>query len=353
MVDIDTRLKTLVAEIKSGRKVTFFLGAGISTNAGIPDFRSPETGVYANLSKFNLPYPEAVFDIDYFEKHPKPFYTLAHELYPGNFAPTKFHHMIKLFENHNLLHRVYTQNIDTLERIAGINHDLIVEAHGSFAQNHCIKCSAEMSSEVLKQHMAKKFNSDGIPKCHECNGLVKPDITFFGEGLPGRFFDLWDEDCENVNIAIVAGTSLAVYPFASLPAEVEPTALRVLINQEAVGDFTTDMRKTDILLLDDCDVIAEKLVQQLGWEEELLELIKQHEESTKAKEESVDGVISENEKSDTKTEVVDGKTSSKTDDSKADSETPDKHKQEDEQSSDKSTDEVLKKIDKAISDLKI
>jgi NAD-dependent histone deacetylase SIR2 len=268
--------------------------------------------------------------------------------------------MIKLFETHNLLHRVYTQNIDTLERIAGIDSDLIVEAHGSFAENHCIKCSAEMSTDVIKQHMAKQFNSDGIPKCHQCNGLVKPDITFFGEGLPSRFFDMWDEDCENVDIAIVAGTSLAVYPFASLPTEVETSALRVLINQEAVGDFATGRRKTDILLLDDCDVIAEKLVHQLGWEDEFLQLIKKYEESTKTKDESVDKVNSQdkstNTKTETKTEVgADVETLSKIDDSKPHSETQDKLPVQDGQNneSETSTDEDLNNIDNAITDLKI
>lgn len=109
-------------------------GAGISTSAGIPDFRSPETGLYANLSRLNLPYAEAVFDITYFRTNPEPFYTLAQELYPGKFRPTITHSFIALLEKKGLLLKLFTQNIDCLEREAGVPDDKIIEAHGSFAK---------------------------------------------------------------------------------------------------------------------------------------------------------------------------------------------------------------------------
>lgn len=268
---IEKNLAPLVEAITSKKKVTFFLGAGISTSCGIPDFRSPKTGLYSNLKRLNLPYPEAVFDIDYFRENPKAFYTLCEELYPGNFLPSKFHFLLKLFEDKNLLRRVYTQNIDTLERIAGVSAEFIVEAHGSFAENHCIDCDEPMSVETLKNHMFDK-DSGGIPKCAECKGYVKPDIVFFGEGLPSRFFELWEEDQEDVGVAIVAGTSLTVYPFASLPSEVNHKALRVLINKEVVGDFKKK-RKSDIVLQLDCDTVAETLAAALGWDKELGELM--------------------------------------------------------------------------------
>jgi NAD-dependent histone deacetylase SIR2 len=108
-------------------------GAGISTSAGIPDFRSPETGLYANLARLNLPYAEAVFDIAYFRNRPEPFYTLARELYPGKYRPTITHSFITLLHKKGLLLKLFTQNIDCLEREAGVPGDLIIEAHGSFA----------------------------------------------------------------------------------------------------------------------------------------------------------------------------------------------------------------------------
>ncbi|KAG7891471.1 hypothetical protein KL936_001414 [Ogataea polymorpha] len=262
-----------VADIlkKDDVKVTFFVGAGISTSCGIPDFRSPKTGLYSNLKRLQLPYPEAVFDIDYFRKNPKAFYTLAEELYPGKFVPSKFHYFIRLCQDKKKLKRCYTQNIDTLERLAGVKDEFIVEAHGSFAKNHCIDCDAEMATEELKEQMKSK-----IPTCAKCEGYVKPDIVFFGEALPPKFFDTWEEDSSSkMDLAFVAGTSLAVYPFAGLPAEVSRDCTRVLINREQCGDFKTNPRKSDILLLESCDKVVEQLAKLLGWEEELNALVEQ------------------------------------------------------------------------------
>lgn len=115
-------------------------GAGISTSAGIPDFRSPDTGLYANLARLNLPYAEAVFDISYFRNNPLPFYTLAQELYPGKYRPTITHSFINLLFEKGRLLKLFTQNIDCLEREAGVPGDMIVEAHGSFARYEAHDC---------------------------------------------------------------------------------------------------------------------------------------------------------------------------------------------------------------------
>lgn len=97
------------------RRIVVMTGAGLSTAAGIPDFRSPGTGLYSNLQRLNLPHPEAVFEIDYFRGHPEPFYVLAKELYPGKFFPTVSHAFIALLNEKGLLSMLFTQNIDCLE----------------------------------------------------------------------------------------------------------------------------------------------------------------------------------------------------------------------------------------------
>lgn len=276
-------LQTVAQLIKSKQnvKLIFMVGAGISTSAGIPDFRSPETGLYHNLQKLNLPYAEAVFDIDFFKRNPNPFYVLAQELYPGQFLPTKFHFLMKLFQDRKLLHRVYTQNIDTLERIAGVDDEYVVEAHGSFAANHCIECGEEYSNEVFKKQI---FDKQTPIRCTKCRGLVKPDIVFFGEGLPEKFFASWEEDCEQMEaapenqfITITAGTSLTVYPFASLPSEVNSSQLRLLVNKEKVGDFKANARKSDLLFIESSDQFATDLVELLGWTEQFDRLIEETE----------------------------------------------------------------------------
>src|SRR6195952_2952722 len=125
------------------KRIVVMTGAGISTSAGIPDFRSPDTGLYANLARLDLPFAEAVFDISYFRQNPDPFYMLAKELYPGQFLPTIAHAFIALLEDKYMLPVLFTQNIDCLERRAGVPAEKIVEAHGCFATQRCIECKTE------------------------------------------------------------------------------------------------------------------------------------------------------------------------------------------------------------------
>ncbi|KJX97378.1 NAD-dependent histone deacetylase SIR2 like protein [Zymoseptoria brevis] len=257
-------IDALASYIKSGqcKKVVVMTGAGISTSAGIPDFRSPETGLYANLARLNLPYAEAVFDISYFREKPEPFYTLAHELYPGNFRPTITHSFIKLLHDKGLLLKHFTQNIDTLDREAGVPGDLIIEAHGSFARQSCIECKASYPDDDIRAHI----NAKTIPRCYECKGLVKPEIVFFGEQLPAEFFAARGLPAE-ADLCIVMGTSLTVQPFASLPGMCRDGTPRVLINQERVGGLGG--RSDDVLILGDCDDGVRKLAEACGWTEEL------------------------------------------------------------------------------------
>ncbi|KAJ2794267.1 NAD-dependent protein deacetylase sirtuin-2 [Coemansia guatemalensis] len=278
-------LDSIARMIRSGsvKKVIVMAGAGISTSAGIPDFRSPGMGLYANLREYKLPYPEAIFTIDYFRKNPKPFYVLAKELYPGQFVPTLSHFFVSMLAKKGLLLRHYTQNIDCLERAAGVGSDLIVEAHGSFHEAHCIsdRCRKEYAQDWVKEQIL----SDTIPRCSACKSLVKPDITFFGEGLPSRFFELLEEDFDACDLLIVMGTSLQVQPFASLTNRVRDSVPRLLINRERVGEakmrgpgFDFDGRldrkalHRDALVLGDCDEACLRFSECLGWTVELVKL---------------------------------------------------------------------------------
>lgn len=255
-------------------------GAGISTSAGIPDFRSPDTGLYANLARLNLPFAEAVFDISYFRNNPLPFYTLAHELYPGKYQPTIAHSFIKLLHDKGRLLKLFTQNIDCLEREAGVPGEMIVEAHGSFATQRCIDCGTEFPDGLMRKIVMSKE----VPHClrKTCNGLVKPDIVFFGEALPEAFHRNRSLPSQ-ADLAIVMGTSLTVQPFASLPSFVKEETPRILINLERVGGLGG--RADDVLLLGDCDAGIRKLADALGWREELESLWKKTVSSKAAREE--------------------------------------------------------------------
>jgi len=119
----DCSVDSVIKYIKDGRakSIVIMCGAGVSTSAGIPDFRTPGTGLYDNLKKYNLEKPEDMFNIEYFRENPRPFYDLAQSLLPSKFIPTITHFFMKLLETKGILKRIYTQNIDTLERRAGMS----------------------------------------------------------------------------------------------------------------------------------------------------------------------------------------------------------------------------------------
>ncbi|KAK0487748.1 DHS-like NAD/FAD-binding domain-containing protein [Armillaria novae-zelandiae] len=250
---------------KDCRNIIVMLGAGVSTSAGIPDFRSPKTGLYANLARLNLPYPEAVFEINFFRQNPVPFYTLAQELYPGKYRPTLTHSFIRMLASKRLLQTCFTQNIDTLERRAGVPDYKIIEAHGSFASQRCIDCHASYDGLKMRENILNK----DIAFCEKCRGLVKPDIVFFGESLPDKFIQAIPS-VKMADLLLIIGTSLTVHPFASLAGLAEPLCPRVLVNLEKVGDL--GRRPDDVLLLGKCDEVVKDLCRELGWEEELMNL---------------------------------------------------------------------------------
>ncbi|CAG8556961.1 18374_t:CDS:2 [Racocetra persica] len=262
-------IKTIAKLIKSGKakKIILMAGAGISTAAGIPDFRTPGTGLYDNLAKYNLPRPEAIFEIGYFK-------------------PTLTHYFIKLLHQKNVLLRCFTQNIDTLEQLAGLPEDAVVEAHGSFANAQCLDCKKLADPKWMKETVF----SGVIPKCLVCGGIVKPCITFFGENLPQKFFRHM-EDFDSCDLLIVAGTSLQVQPFASLINYVRYSTPRLLINREKVacygtgGGFDFDGISSpiqrDVFYGGSCDDGVLELAELLGWKEELQKLHKEGHEKLK------------------------------------------------------------------------
>ncbi|KAF9398410.1 NAD-dependent protein deacetylase sirtuin-2, partial [Mortierella sp. AD011] len=254
----DASLESVADFINQGKakNIIVMSGAGISTAAGIKDFRTPGTGLYDDLKRFNLPYPQAVFDISFFK-------------------PTLTHYFLPLLAKKGLLLRSYTQNIDMLERLTGLDPDLLVESHGSFATSKCIECDIMVDSDIVKKHILKSE----IPYCKECRGLVKPTITFFGEELPPRFGALAMVDFKKCDLLIVLGTSLQVEPFNRLITRVPESCPRLLINRERAGediyggfDFNGKWKYPnvrDALFLGSCDEGARKLAKLCGWEDEL------------------------------------------------------------------------------------
>lgn len=159
---------------------------------------------------------------------------------------------------------LFTQNIDCLERQAGVPGELIVEAHGSFATQRCIECKTPFPDDKMKEYV---FQGE-VPRCVDakCDGLVKPDIVFFGEQLPEQFHKNRHVPSYG-DLVLVMGTSLTVQPFASLPEMARDETPRVLFNLERVGSMGS--RPDDVLVLGDCDSGVRKLADELGWAGEL------------------------------------------------------------------------------------
>eukprot|EP00929_Paragymnodinium_shiwhaense_P074057 TRINITY_DN37876_c0_g1_i1.p1 TRINITY_DN37876_c0_g1~~TRINITY_DN37876_c0_g1_i1.p1 ORF type:complete len:395 (+),score=90.32 TRINITY_DN37876_c0_g1_i1:81-1187(+) len=269
------------------KKVVVMCGAGLSTAAGIPDFRTPGTGLYDNLQKYDLPQPEAIFQLDYFRKKPGAFYELAKEMWPGNFAPTLAHYFIKLLDAKGILLRCYSQNIDSLEAEAGLSEDRLIAAHGNFDEAHVIDSHPEKDVPIGELKAAVEKGEEGWEALREKYGnLVKPKIVFFGESLPDRFTKLHERDMAACDLLIVLGTSLVVHPFAGLVGLTADSAPRLLINREAAGTYDkldygfrfhlkedegSEKRKNwrDVWFEGDCDTGCRSLAKALGWEADL------------------------------------------------------------------------------------
>jgi len=261
-------MKDVVHLLRTCNKIVVLTGAGVSVSCGIPDFRS-RNGVYARLAVDfpDLPDPQSMFDINYFLKDPRPFFKFAKEIYPGQFKPSPSHRFIKMLEKKKKLLRNYTQNIDTLEREAGIEN--VVECHGSFSTATCTKCSHKVSCEQIREDVFQQkipicsvCLSNGLPET-DC-GVMKPDIVFFGEGLPDTFHDSMKKDKDECDLLIVIGSSLKVRPVALIPNILPGHVPQILINRERLSNM-----KFDVELLGDSDVIIDQLCHMLGedWDE--------------------------------------------------------------------------------------
>ncbi|KAL9955652.1 hypothetical protein ACROYT_G037005 [Oculina patagonica] len=250
------------------KNIIVMAGAGISTPSGIPDFRTPGTGLYDNLQQYKIPEPTAIFDLDYFWFDPRPFFCLAKSLYPGNYQPNYVHYFVKLLHDKGLLLRMYTQNIDGLERLAEVPASKLVEAHGTFSTASCIRCHKSYDGEQIKQTV---MNGD-IPRCSSprCTGVIKPDIVFFGEDLPKRFYS-YIVDFTKCDLLLIMGTSLEVEPFAGIASAVDRSTPRLLLNMEIVGPFSrrSEKRSNDIVQRGDVVDGVKKLVDLLGWSESM------------------------------------------------------------------------------------
>lgn len=200
---MDELIEKLSVWIKSSERVVFFGGAGVSTESGIPDFRSVD-GLYNQ--KYDLP-PETIISHGYFMRHPEQFYSFYKDrmIYPQA-KPNACHKKLAQLEAEGRLTAVVTQNIDGLHQAAGSKN--VFELHGSVHRNYCMDCGKKYSLDYVME-------SEGIPRC-SCGGMIRPDVVLYEEGLDRKVINGAVKAISEADMLIVGGTSLVVYPAASL-----------------------------------------------------------------------------------------------------------------------------------------
>ncbi len=274
-------LNKIIEKIKSGEiaNIIVMTGAGISTNAGIPDFRSKNNfydkiRLYQKKNKVYLGVTdnkENFYTLKIMNKEPKHFFKALSEC--GKFDesnPTITHYFFTLLDKHTRLLRYYTQNVDELENKAKLSDDKIVRYHGGF---HISTCTNKSCGNRCKYSLLSEcYKKGNVPYCNDlfkngCKGILKPDVVFFKE--PISVPKTQDDDFNKCDLLIVVGTSLSVAPFKQLVKKVKSDVPRILINMEKVGDFVKHPRKDDLFLKGDCDSWINKIVELLGWHDEL------------------------------------------------------------------------------------
>ncbi|CZT07932.1 related to sirtuin 5 and related class III sirtuins (SIR2 family) [Rhynchosporium agropyri] len=292
-----------VALIQKARNIIVLTGAGISTSLGIPDFRSKDTGLYSKLAHLGLNDPQEVFDISIFREDPSIFFSVAKDIIPDieRFTPT--HAFINLLQQKGKLLTNYSQNIDNIESIAGILPEKLIQCHGSFATATCQKCGYQVDG----QQIFPDIRAGRIPHCDRCvgesrrlgapaamkrkrsnngqdkkqprfdekggdsseedsyddpqSGVMKPDITFFGEALPDKFGNRLNHDRPLIDLVIVIGTSLKVAPVSEVVPYLPSEIPQIYISRTPISHINFD-----IDMLGDCDIVVTELCRRAGWE---------------------------------------------------------------------------------------
>lgn len=200
-------MERLAELLGRSRRAVALTGAGVSVPSGIPDFRTPETGLWAKVD------PMEVAQISVFERDPERFWSYYRPRIQalGDKEPNQAHAALAELERRGLIEGVITQNIDRLHRVAGSQN--VIEVHGSIETSSCRECGTAFGLDAVDE----LFDERGVAICRECGGAVKPDVVLFGEMLPIDAIERATELAEEADLMLCVGSSLAVHPVAGLP----------------------------------------------------------------------------------------------------------------------------------------
>jgi NAD-dependent deacetylase len=242
---VSTGAEQVAGLLREAERAVVLTGAGISVPSGIPDFRSPGTGLWENVD------PMEVAHIDAWRRDPDRFWSFYGQRFASlvDKAPNEAHLAVAELERRGLVRAVITQNIDRLHRLAGTER--LIEVHGSIDQSVCMQCGAKVSIGRVVELIGA---GDGAPLCEACMAPLKPDVVLFGELLPERALAEAQQLAMDADLMLCVGSSLEVYPVAGLPAITHGGGGRlVLVTQGATpydgdaevkldGDVVTELR---------------------------------------------------------------------------------------------------------------
>jgi NAD-dependent deacetylase len=245
------QVERLAELLGRSRRVVALTGAGVSVPSGIPDFRTPETGLWAKVD------PMEVAHISVFEQEPERFWSYYRPRFSslGDKEPNLAHEALAELERRGLIEGVITQNIDRLHRAAGSEN--VIEVHGSIETSSCTACGASFGLEEVDD----LFDERGVAVCAACGGAVKPDVVLFGEMLPAEAIERATELAEAADLMLCVGSSLAVHPVAGLPQLTLERGGRLAIVTKGETPYDAD---AELKLEGEVDAELDALLAALG-----------------------------------------------------------------------------------------
>lgn len=230
---MDDKIKELQEIYDNSKNIVFFGGAGVSTESGIPDFRSQD-GLYNQEWKYP---PEQIISRSFFNADPKEFYRFYRKkLILKDVKPNIAHIQLAKMEKAGKLKAVVTQNIDGLHQMAGSK--VVYELHGSTLRNYCMNCGKFYDINFIAD---SEFSKEKLPLCTECGQLVKPDVVLYEEGLDQKIINGAVEAISQADTLIIGGTSLVVYPAAGLINYFRGEKIVLINKSETDNDYRADL----------------------------------------------------------------------------------------------------------------
>lgn len=245
---MNEKIEQLSKILEESNNIVFFGGAGVSTSSGVPDFRS-SNGLYSKKLNRNFT-PEQAVSHSFFVRYPEEFFDFYKKnlIYPEA-KPNGCHIALAKLEEMGKLKAVVTQNIDGLHQAAGSK--VVYELHGSVLRNYCTKCMEFFDAEYI-------LNSNGVPKCDKCGGVVKPDVVLYEEGLNDEIVSNSIRAISEADTLIIGGTSLVVYPAAGLINYFKGNKLVLINKSELAAD-----NKADLVIHDDIAAVMKDAVENM------------------------------------------------------------------------------------------